>query len=60
MNQEDWNRVYKSRKRRVNWSAREGKDKPLEKATQTFRRKPFDVLGYNQDKYGIEEEKSSE
>lgn len=31
-----------------------------EKATQTFRRKPFDVLGYIQDKYEIEEGKSSE
>lgn len=27
------------------------------KAIQTFRRKPFDVLGYMQDKYGIEGEK---
>lgn len=53
----DWNKVYDNRK---NKNAKEEKDRPPEKATQTFRRKPFDVLGYIQDKYGIEKEKSSE
>lgn len=57
MSKEDWNRVYNNRKKH---GKREEKDKPPEKATQAFRRKPFDVLGYIQDKCGIEEEKSSE
>lgn len=53
----DWNKVYDNRK---NKNAKEEKDRPPEKATQTFRRKPFDVLGYIQDKYGIEKEKKNE
>lgn len=57
MSEEDWNRVYNNRKKQ---GKKEEKDKPPEKATQAFRRKPFDVLGYIQDKYGIEEEKRSE
>lgn len=60
MSENNWNSVYESRKKKVNWSAREGKDKPPEKSVQTFQRKPFDVLGYIQDKYGIEKERSSE
>lgn len=50
----DWNKVYDNRKKQ---NTKEEKDKPPEKAIQTFQRKPFDVLGYIQDKYGIEGEK---
>lgn len=53
----DWNKVYDNRKKQ---NTKEEKDKPPEKAIQTFQRKPFDVLGYIQDKYGIEKERSSE
>ena len=57
MSENKWNSVYNNRRKRNKQAA---ENKTDTKATKTFERKPYDVLGYLQKKYGIKEEQNNE